>query len=192
MAGMSTGRRKSFERWSATGFVVAGVAWFGDTFLLGLEIFRLYPSGVINSGLVLIGLMCSVLGLIGLYPRLADRAPRPALASTVVVAVGGAVIVVQTVWGIAAIGIPVISNPPDINTLMLGILVIAGFVSFGITILYTGVPSYLVGVLLLAYVAAFVGAVVSTEWLQLGFVGVLSGIALAIAYLVHTRAAPSH
>ena len=174
------------ERWSATAFVIAGIAWLADTLVVGLELLRLSPAGVISSGLVLVGLLCSMLGLLGLHGRVADRAPRLALASSLVAAVGGAAIVVQLVWGAAAIALAAIPTPPGITTLVLGTLVVVGLASFGITSLYTGLPSHTVGALLVALLVVFVGAAVSTEWVQFGLEGVLSGVSLAIGYLLYT------
>lgn len=190
MVRSGSGRGGSAERRSSIAFFVAGVVWLGDTLLLGLELFRLFPSGLLNSGLVLTGLICSLLGLICLFRRLADQAPRLALASTGVAVAGGAAIVVQIVWGTVAMLVTAISSPPGITTLLLGLLALGGFVAFGITSLYTGIPSRLIGVLFFTYAIAFVGAAVSTGWVQFGLVGVLSGVSIALGYLLYA-AAPS-
>ena len=181
-------RWEVFERWSATAFVVAGIAWLADTLLVGLELVRLSPAGVVSSGLVLVGMWCSMLGLIGLHRRLADRAPRLALASTLVAALGGAAIVVQLVWGAAAFAFEAIANPPGLTTLVLGILVVGGFGSFGLGSVYTGRPPRTVGVLLLVLLVVFVGAAVSTAWVQFGLEGVLSGVSFALGSLLSTGA----
>lgn len=203
MSIVSTRRGGSLEQWSPTVFLVAGVLWLVDTVLLSIEHFAgvsiLGTPGAVNPVLYVSGLVAAIIGLLGFYPRLADRTPRLARISAGLVAVAGAAISIQLVWFVIA----TLLNQPDPpgGPLMLSILVAAlGFILFGIATLRTGVPSRAVGLLLLAVPAALLGGFLlvfviyggnSPDWTSPAIGIVMSVLLLVIGYLSRTEPEPT-
>lgn len=176
---------KSLERWSPTAFITSGVLWLGDTVLLGLAMMDIYAHGLLNGVFILTALLTTMVGLLGFYPRLADRVPRLALATAMVGAVAAGGLVVAFVWVLGAIALAGVSTPPGVF-LLLPLLTLG---LFGVVSLWIDVPSRTVGLLLLAYLGIFVGASLASNGLQFGLAGLVSVIALAIGYVHHTGSA---
>ena len=157
----------SLETRSAAAFLVGGLLWLLDTTLLGIELFAgvsiLGTPGPLNPILYISGTVAACVGLLGVAPALADRAPRMARVSGGVVALAGTVIALLLLWFVA---VTILNRPdPPFALLILGILGAAlGFVLFGLAVVRTGVPSRAVGALLLAVVATIAG------WILLGLV----------------------
>lgn len=157
----------SLETWSATAFLVGGLLWLFDTTLLGIELFAgvsiLGTPGPLNPVLYLSGTVAAIVGLLGFYPKLADRMPRLARVGGGIIALVGVAIPLLLMWFIAA---NILNQPdPPFALLILTILGVAlGFVLFGIAGVRTGVPSRTVGFLLLTVVATIIG------WIALGIV----------------------
>jgi hypothetical protein len=155
-----TKRWDSFERWSATAFLTAGVLWLLDTVLLGIELFAgvsiLGTPGPLNPVLYVSGVVAAIVGLLGLYPGLSGRMPRLARISAGLVVVAGAATVVLLVWFVT---VTLLNRPdPPGVLLILSILVAAlGLLLFGIAGVRTGVPSRAVGLLVLAIPVTLVG-----------------------------------
>lgn len=157
----------TLENKRATAFLVAGLLWLVDTILLGLELFAgvsvLGTRGPVNPLLYMSGLLAAIVGLLGLYPELASRSPRLARVGAGVIAVAGIVIPILLAWLVVG----ALLNQPG-PAAPLGILffvvVALGFILFGISSIWTGVPSRVAGLLLLAIpTAIFV-------WITAGFV----------------------
>lgn len=172
---------ESLERWSATAFIISGVLWLADTVLLGLELMNIYAHGLLNGVFILAALLMTMVGLLGFYPRLADRAPRPALATAIVGAVAAGGLVVAFVWVLGTIALAGVSSPPPVF-IFLPFLALGLFALLG---LWIDRPSRTVGLLLLAYLGTLVGAFVAGGGLQFGLVGLVSVIAVAIGYAPH-------
>lgn len=166
-------------RWSTRAFVASGVLWFGDTALLGLELLDIYAHGMLNGVLISGALLAMMVGLLGFYPRLSDRAPRLALGSAVLSGVALVGLVVTLSWLVAAIVSPSISTPPG-AFLYVPLLALA---FGGVVGLWTDVPSRTVGILLLAFLGVLLGATAVTGWLQFGLAGLLGLVALTIGYI---------
>lgn len=66
--------RASFEYWSAWLLLAAGVLFVGHAVVRGIEAFTTIPPPVDVFGPT--GYVAALLGLLGLYPALADRTPR--------------------------------------------------------------------------------------------------------------------
>lgn len=186
------------EHWRATAFLVAGLLWLADTTLLGLELFTgisiLGTPGAVNPVLFISGTVAAIVGMLGLYPKLADRTPRLARTSAALVAVAGIAIFVTLVWFIT---VTLLNRPdPPGALLILSILVAAlGFILFGIAAIRTDVPSRTVGVLVLGLPATIVGSVFlvfvvyggdSPDWTSPVTGILMSVLLLAIGYNLRT------
>lgn len=143
-------RWETLERWRSKAFLVAGGLLVVFAALVGLEVF----GGVeAPQALVAIpGFLAGFVGLLGLYPQLADTDSR--LASGGIVALGlaavGFVALFFWVAGLTAMyGIDAV-KPPRPVILGTVLLVILGYALFGLASATHAVPSRLVGLLVLA------------------------------------------
>lgn len=140
----------SLEQRRATAFIVAGALLLGFVASNGVEAFTATtPPTWVNTMFVSPALVAASLGLLGLYPTLAERAPRLALVSAAVVTVAGtaaiALFVVTAGNGLVA-GVQLPFLPVYLLTLLATVL---GFVLFGVAGIRTRTPSRRVGLLLL-------------------------------------------
>lgn len=152
MSFVSTQQWKSLEELSATAFLIAAAMFLVDAALVGGVIAgagdRLMLLG---QAFVAAGWIAGFVGLIGLYPELADRSRRSARAGLVFVAVG---LVVFVVMGIASLVYFTGISSGDLAALvpifLPGIVIgsVLGFLTFGATSLRSDVHSRSVGVLL--------------------------------------------
>lgn len=152
MVGVNEKQFESLERRSATLFLVAGLLLAVFAALLGVEAFTntSAPEDVFGPP----GFLVAMVGLLGLYSRLADRGSRLARASAVVAAVaavGWSVITVAAVAEVAGI----LPAPEDVGVLGIAIIMVAGitmvlaYVSFGVASLRSDAHSRTLGLLLL-------------------------------------------
>jgi hypothetical protein len=152
----------SLETRRATAFLIAGGLWLADTILLSIELFAgisiLGTPGAVNPVLFISGTVAAIVGMLGLYPELADWTPRLARVSAGLVAVAGVAIGVILVWFVT---VTLLNRPdPPGALLILSLLVAAlGFILFGIAAVRTDVPSRTDGVLVLGLPATIVGGV---------------------------------
>lgn len=199
-----TTRWRWLERWNAAVFFVAGIllsvfvvvtAIRGVTDMTGVWI------GVAEVGSGVLGLIAGIIGVVSLYPRLRDRAPR--LSRGGIWAVGAAVIgIVVTIGWLLVIGIPE-SQGEDVPTALtllfvLSVILIAlGFLLFAAASLRTHTPSRLVGLLLLVPVVMWiihyvVLAIVGSIWTGTVIDYTVIAVAfLTLGYLLHTRHSPT-
>lgn len=193
-----TTRWESAERWSATAFLAAGALLLGFAVNRGVDAFTAMsasPAVELTSGLL--GLLASVAGLLGLYPRLHDRAPRLSL--------GGVASLVLAVVGIlGVVGWLALAGPPEAEgdvpgaltlVFVASVLLIAlGFVLFAAASLRTGVPSPTVGRLLLVPVVVWVwhysvlAVYGSSSLFSFTDYTVISVAFLAVGYLLRSEA----
>ncbi len=178
--------RGSLERWTTGAFVAAGLLWLGDAALLGSEVMGLYTHGLLNGVFIISALLATMVGLLGLYPRLSDRMPRLALGSGAVAAIAAVGLVVTFVWYLAAMALAGVATPPGLAL----VPPLVALAVFGVAITYSDAPSRAIGVLVLGYLAALVAAVGATEWLQFALATLLGGVGLVIGYVHHTGADP--
>lgn len=184
---MSTSDTKwsRLEQWSTGAFVLSGLFWLGDATLLGLETLGIYAHGLLNGLLMISAMLTAMVGLLGFYPRLADRVPRVALGSAALAAVGAAGLVVTFVWQIAAMTLSGVGTPPGATAFPpLGAIVL-----FGVVALWTDTPSRTVGFLLVASVGVLAGAIAAVDWVQIALVGLLGIVVIAVAYVYRTGTA---
>lgn len=190
MIGEHTGVWNTLRARSAAAFMAAGGFWLADTVYLALEL-SVGLGTPEPVAIKLAAVLAAVVGVLGLYPGLADQVPRLARAGLVLVAVPGAVWAVLLAWGIGAEVSTAIQPPPIALVTLIFLPICIGVLLYGSAGLYTGVPSRAVGFLLLAHVAILFAAVPATGLLQLGLVGGLSGTFLATGTLLRFEGVPS-
>lgn len=152
----------SLARWSATTFIAAAGLLLVTTVLFALEAFTaLSPEGTVTGITSITGLTLSYVGLLGLYPRLADRTPRLALASVALVGLPAIALVVLLTWGVSGHALSVVPLPPDVIPAF-GRVFVTVFLLFGMGITLFGVASlrspsvsHTVGLLLLVLAATW-------------------------------------
>lgn len=151
-----SGTWKVLESWSPTAFLVAGGLLLGFVVLTGITAFTdvlgqgpMVGAAVVGSGLF--GLITAVVGLLGLYPRLSEPAPRLSRGGlgALVGALTGILVVVGT---LAIVGPP--EAPGDVPAfipplfILSGILILLGYALFAAASIRTSTPSRTIGVLL--------------------------------------------
>lgn len=149
-----TGRNgvlEAIEGRTATLFLVAGSLLAVFAALWGVEALtgRTAPQDVFGPG----GWVFAFVGLLGLYPSLADRSPWLARVGAVSVTIGAVSAAVTSLWYIGVFAGVFPAEPPAyIAALAIGILVggFPGFLSFGAASLRTDIHSRTLGLLLLA------------------------------------------
>lgn len=140
------GVRESTEQWSPTLFLVAGVLVVGHATLLGVQAFTEMPTP--PDVFAPLGHLVALVGLLVLYPALADRTPTLARAAAIVAvvpAVGWLLIFAGQVDEL----VPVLSPLTGLLSGVVFVVVIVStaltFVLFGVTSLRAGVRSRTVG-----------------------------------------------
>ena len=153
MADANKSRCESLAKWSATAFLVGGLLMVVDTAIVAANI-AAGDEGLLALGQGFVGAAwtAALIGLLGLYPGLADRSRWLSRAGAVFAAVG---VVVFAVLGLTSLvyylGIPG-GEYSDVGMLFIpGVLIgsVLGFVSFSAATLRTGAYSRTVGILLL-------------------------------------------
>lgn len=199
MAIISTQRWESLEQWSPTAFLVGGLlmvvdaAFVAANVVTGAEHFLLLGEAFVGAAWT-----AALIGLLGLYPGLADRSRWLSRAGVVFAVIG---VVVFAVLAVASLGYytGILTGEFDTTVFIPGVLIgsVLGFVSFSVASLRTGVHSRTVGILLLVpailvvtnilrFVAGFESATIT--------LGIVIGDALAmlaIGYLLRTEPAPT-
>ncbi len=189
-----------FERWSGTAFITGGGLLLAYTTLVGLETFTAVSApGWVGGLLSGFGLVAPLVGMLGFYPRLADRVPRLARASATVLSAAAVAVFLITVWGVCAellaeaAGTEFSSPPGVVLVASLG-LVALGFLLVSTASLWTDVPTRAVGALLLTivgvnvvyFVAVAVYGAARPDWLNIVITGAHPVLFLAIGYVLPT------
>jgi hypothetical protein len=195
----------SLARRSGAAFLVAGGLLLGSTTLKGIGWFTTAspPAGLVMLFAVP-GLLVTFAGLLGLYPRLADRSPRLSRAGLAATIIGGTGLLVTVAWGVvggalrAVFGEALPATPPEalFVALVATIALAAGL--FGVAGLRTRVPSRRVGLLLLGYAATYVALVVAgialatvPDWLYLGIYGAQPVVLVTTGYHLRRASVPT-
>jgi len=186
-------RGRSVERWSPTLFIVAGVLLVGHAIVWGVRVFTDAnpPSGPFAAS----GHFVAVVGLILLYPVLADRTPvlaRGAAVAAAVPAAGWFVVTAEQLVEVAGVLPPgATALPPAFYLVVLASTVVA-YVLFTVACRRAGVDSRTLGLLFLApavllvtrVAARAVGSAVPPTGLVVG--GGLALALLAIGFRLRT------
>lgn len=180
---------KKVEKWSAPAFLIAGGLVSIATVAMGFVMITDRSQGMLTGLPTMVGLLISYIGMLGLYPRLASRKPRAALASVALLLApfGGIAF-----WLGHAL---IIGQEPSYAGTLVG-FVFAGFVLgivlLGVTSYQAQVPSSRVGVALTAFAVPWVvllgsGMVyggAAPEWIDFIATGSMAVLLLVIGYLI--------
>ena len=182
--------RKTLGKWSGIAFLVAGVSVSIAAIAMAVVLVTDMSPGIITGLPTMVGLLISYLGLLGLYPILAARNRRAALA--------GIVLLLFPVIGIGfwlGNDLVVGQMPPYVN-LLIGLIsggFVIGLALYGITSYRLQVPSQRVGLALLALAVPWVvllGSGIVYEnapaWLDFVATSMMGGLLLVIGYLTWT------
>lgn len=195
----SSGIWGSLQRWRATAFLVGGLILACDAVLVSAEILTDADHWILlGQAFVGVGWTAALLGLLGVYPDLADRSRWTARTGAVFVAIGVVTFAAMAVTVLVYyVGIPS-GSYEDVGMLPLpGVIVgsVLGFVTFSVASLRAGVHSRRFGVLLLVppllvvtNIVRFIAGLESTT-ITLAIV-ILDGLAmLMIGYVLRREVA---
>jgi len=202
-----TQRLESFEQWSANLFLFGGVMFAISAALTVVAM----VTGAVQSNMVLgeafiaAGWIAPLVGLLGLYPVLADRSTRLVQAGLVFVVIGLVAFVFLAVASIIAFvqSMEITEIPIPVVILLPGIIAgsLLAFVSFSAASLRSGAHSRTVGLLMLVPSAIFVTNFLILPLIrgpgpnppEIGFVitGALSLAMLTIGYVLQTEDVPT-
>jgi hypothetical protein len=181
----STRRLEPLARWSPALFLAAGGLVVGHAAVNGVEAFTTNtpPPDVFGPA----GYLLAIVGLLGLYPALAERTPRLARAAAAVAAgplVGWIVVTTVTLGAFAGVVPPVSESLPGwFLAVHLATLLLA-YVLFGVAGVRSGGHCRSVGVLLLAAPALWVAMLAGAAVFGTGAVGpFLVGAGQALVHL---------
>lgn len=134
-------RWESLAKRSRTAFFAAGGLLFVATVLFAVDAFTgLSPRGTVTGVVGVTGLVLSYVGLLGLYPRLADRSPRVAFSGVILSALPVVFLGCLLVWGASGHAVARIPLPPAVIPAF-GTVFTAVFLSLGLGIALFGVAS---------------------------------------------------
>lgn len=154
MSWSDTKLEESVERWSPKLFLAAGVLILLAVLNHSIVLFNEgYTPGYVSAPLVFVGLITALAGAATLYPRLREAKPRLAKLSLVAAVAGMSIFFVMLVWALANMA-GVAPNPKPVIAVPALVLLLAGFVLLGITVVRTETYPTAVGLLLMALVVA--------------------------------------
>lgn len=193
----NTGVLGTLERWRSVAFLAPGVAFV--LIMINAGLILAANTGLNLSPLVHLGLMLvAYVGLLGLSPRLVERAPRLGRVCQVLVLVVGVEIVLT--FGVGVIP-SLMSRSLFAVTVAMGVLGSALTMTvFGATTLWTGAYSRRVGgfLLLVALGLLFVivkallfGDVGGPEWVSVVNNGLVGFSLIAVGVLLRTESNPT-
>lgn len=205
MSTVHTRIQSAFEGRSADAFLVAGVLLLASPTHVGLELFLDVPlPSWLVALFVLPGLFATLVGLAGLYPRIADRAPRLGLVGGVITVVAGAILLILLGWVLGnslltAVSGLALGTPPGAVFMLLSVSLTLAFVLFGIASMRFAVPSRSVGFLLLSFALPWVTGLSATAvygptfpaWLTAVIYGPIPFVLLATGYMLRLNTAPT-
>ena len=174
---------ESIEGRTGTLFLVAGALFLAFAAMWGVEAFmnRSAPKNIFGPA----GFAFAFVGMLGLYPALADRSRRLARFGAIVAIVGAVGAAANSVWYIGWWVLPAVVPDP------------ATAASFGVASLRAGVHSRTVGLLLVAVptVLAVMILTAAIGYDSAGSAAVLGSVQalihLAIGYTLWTEATPT-
>lgn len=161
MADTITLHWKSLDRWSPTLFLAAGVLFVGHATVRGIEAFTTMPPPADVFGPT--GYVVAILGLLGVYPALADRVPETARLAAVTAAITAPAWVLIAAWNFGeAAGVvpPQTAVLPGIFFVVVILATMLLYLLFGAASFRAGVHTRSFSALLMAPVALLVLLVV--------------------------------
>lgn len=192
-------RWEALERWSPRAFLIAGGLMAVFWALVSLEVFMDVSSP--QALLAMPALVATVVGLMGLYPRVSDSTPMLAKLGSGLLGLALIGIVVIFLWVLASdvlttvSGVKIPNQPPGIFKFSTIGAYATSVLVFGIAYLQSGSHSRRVGLLLLALVGVFGIPVVAGivwgdypgEWMAVVVSGLQALAMLAIGFALRTE-----
>lgn len=187
------------EGWSARLFLVGGVLLLiqtiGDVLTLTMDV-----GLEALAFATFLGLILSYIGLLGLYPRVADRAPYLSRGGLALVLVPVILLVVLSVGLAVSSGPPFSESVGEVLFTSIFVGFALGIVLFGVAVFQTRTPSRAVGIALFGFAAGWfilLGASVVYGFPisdRLTFIsdGILAISLLATGWLLYTGVTPSN
>lgn len=163
MVRFHTIRWKALEGWSPTLFLAAGGLFLVSPLAKALILIAGDPLPELAvAALAFSGLLAALGGLLGLYPDLAEQAPRHALAGSLATIIAAGVtsgvflwlIVHQVLTATSYFATP--GSPPRLAFVSLIVAMAVGFTVVGTACVRVAIPSRTVGVLLIALAVPWV------------------------------------
>lgn len=199
MSIVSTRWWDTLERWSATAFLIGGVIFLADTALVANGLVAgTEPPMTLGQAFVGASWTAALVGLLGLYPRLANRSRWLVRAGAVFAVIGAVTMAAMAVTSFGYFTGVFDGGEAGLSEVVMvflpGVIVgsVLGFVSFGVACLRTDVYSRSVGalLLLLPMTVVFNLGTGFAGWNPLpkllGVVALLSLTMLTIGYLLRT------
>lgn len=200
MVGVSASHWESIEDRSQTLFLLAGVLLVAYATFNGVHAFTGIVYESVENVFGPAGFVLGFLGLLGLYPRLADRSPRLARLGAVCAALGAVAFSVFVVANLGEIAGVLSAEPPAWAVVFVALAAVGmlpGYLSVAVASLRTDGHSRSVGLALLAPPAVFgsmlAGGLMggSPQW-ALFLISAGQALAhLAIGYALRTRLGPT-
>lgn len=190
-----------FERWRSVAFLLGGGVFVIDTLLVASHVAAGTEPSAFGQALVGTAWTASFIGLLGMYPSLADQSRRLARVGGVCGVIGG---ITMAVMAIVSLGYATGMLPGGLSDVGMYFLpgvaigIVLGFGSFSVASLRADGYSRIVGLLFLLLVLTFlfnIGSSIAgfgTLTTILGVVAVLALSKLALGYLFRTEAAFTH
>lgn len=192
------------ERWSAAAFLLGGVIFAADTVLVASGLVSgTEPPLTLGQAFVGASWTAAFVGLLGLYPGLADRSRWLVRAGAVFAVIGAVTMAAMAATSFGYYSGVLPGGESGLSEVVMyflpGVLIgcVLGFVSFGVASLRTDVYPRSVGVLLLVLplTVVFNLGTGMAGWNPLpkllGVVAVLSVTMLAVGYLLRTGDGPA-
>lgn len=132
MAIENDGRWGMLGRWSPTLYLIAGVLLIGYAALNGIAAFTDAAYVTVKDVVGPAGFLLGFVGLLGLYPRLADRSPTLARIGAVCVSLGAVGFAAITVIGFAVLAGITPWGIPGVTLLLVAVGMIPGYLSFSL------------------------------------------------------------
>lgn len=198
MAQISTRVWSVLGHWRAEAFLAAGVLLLASPTHIALELFVGIPLPTWLVALfVLPGLMATLLGLFGLYPLIADRAPVLANVAGGISALAGLILSVLLGWIVGgsllmAVSGKAIRMPPGTAFQSLAITLSLAFLLFGLAVFWYTIPSRKVGLLLASFSLPWIMVLAATsifgsafpDWLTIAIYGPIPFLMLGTGYML--------
>lgn len=198
MVGISTRQWETLETWRATAFLIGGVIFVADVTLVASHVASGTEPGAFGQALVGAAWTASFVGLLGMYPSLADRSRWLARIGAVCAAIGG---ITMAVMALASLGYFTGILSGELSEVAMFFLpgvfigIVLGFGSFSVASLRTDIYSRSVGLLFLLLVLTFLFNIgssiagIASMTTVLGVVVVLAASKLVLGYLFRTEGA---
>lgn len=185
MDGVGARIGRSLESYCTEALFVAGGFWLVDTALFALDgvVAISSPDPMVVK---LAAVLASAIGLLGLYPRLADQSPRIARVGSVLLVFSGIASTVLLISTLSAGAMASITPPPTVAASVPFVPLLLGMLLYGKVSLDGDRRSRAVGILLLAHLGALNAAIPAAGPIEAGLVGAAAVTIIIVAFRVQS------